>query len=96
MSSLPVCLIGGFRITHRGIAGTKITLSLKTMLAYLLLNRRQFHLRELLVGLFWGEHSGWRPRTCLSSSLWRLHLDWWSEEERLVRSGFQILATALR
>jgi DNA-binding SARP family transcriptional activator len=42
------------------------------LLAYLLLHRQHCHSREVLAGVFWGDQSEERSRSCLSTALWRL------------------------
>ena len=73
MSSLRVFLFGGFQITHLGDCACERTLtrSVQALLAYLLLHRR-YHPRDTLLGLFWGDHSEERARSCLSTALWRV------------------------
>lgn len=74
MSSLRICLFGGFQIAHHDDPGanSRITRSVKSLLAYLLLFRHRIHPREVLAGLFWGDHSEDRARSCLSTAIWRL------------------------
>ena len=74
MSSLRVFLFGGFQIAHDGdpTANNKMTRGVKALLAYLLLFRHRIHPREVLAGLFWGDHSEERARSCLSTALWRV------------------------
>jgi DNA-binding SARP family transcriptional activator len=73
MTTLRICLFGSVRISHaRWDAEVKITRAVQTLLAYLLLYRHRIHPREVLVGLFWGEYSEERARSCLSTTLWRL------------------------
>ena len=74
MSSLRICLFGGFQIAHHDdpTANSKITRGVKALLAYLLLFRHRIHPREVLAGLFWGDHSEDRARSCLSTAIWRL------------------------
>ena len=74
MSSLRVCLFGGFQIAHDSdpTANNKMTRGVKALLAYLLLFRHRIHPREVLTGLFWGDHSEERARSCLSTALWRV------------------------
>ena len=74
MSSLRVFLFGGFQIAHDGdpTPNNKMTRGVKALLAYLLLFRHRVHPREVLAGLFWGDHSEERARSCLSTALWRI------------------------
>jgi DNA-binding SARP family transcriptional activator len=46
--------------------------AVQSLLAWLLLHRRKTHARETLAGLFWGEQTEARARSCLSTALWRL------------------------
>jgi DNA-binding SARP family transcriptional activator len=46
--------------------------AVKALLGYLTLFRHRFHAREVLAGLFWGDSSEKRARSCLSTTLWRL------------------------
>jgi len=43
-----------------------------SLLAYLLLQPRQFIPRARIMDIFWGEHAEARARSCLNSALWRL------------------------
>jgi len=97
MSSLPICLFRGFQIAYQSSfkADTKITRSAKGLLAYLLLFRHRIHQREALAGLFWSDHSQKGARSCLNSSLRRLRLDCWSDEEWRVGSEFLIFTIAM-
>ena len=61
------------RITHdEWPTETKISRTAKAILAYLTLFRQRFHAREVLAGLFWGDHREDRARSCLSTAIWRL------------------------
>jgi DNA-binding SARP family transcriptional activator len=55
-----------------GSSGSKVTHTVQALLAYLLLQPHRSHSREVLAGLFWGEHNQDRARSCLSTTLWRL------------------------
>jgi DNA-binding SARP family transcriptional activator len=73
MDLLKISLLGTFRIDHPGLpAGGKIPRSIQILLAYLLLFRHRLHPREVLTGLFWGDHQEERARGCLSTALWRM------------------------
>ena len=97
MSSLPICLFGGFQITRKAdvIPDAQITRSARDLLAYLLLFKQRIHPREMLAGLFWSGHSQKSARSCLNSALRRLRLDWWSDEEWRVGSEFLIFSIAM-
>ena len=94
MSSLRICLFRGFQIAHHDdpTANSKITRSVKALLAYLLLFRHRIHPREVLVGLFWGDHNEERARSCLSTALWRLRR---VLEPRGVPRGTYLLTTPM-
>jgi len=51
---------------------SELTRTLQAFLAYLLLNRARSHSRDSLAGVFWGNESEERARSCLSTTLWRL------------------------
>ncbi len=73
MNALRVCLFGSVRIAHDAWAGeVKVTRAVRSLLAFLLIHRHRMHPREVLAGLFWGDQSEERARSCLSSALWRL------------------------
>ncbi|MBI5015277.1 MAG: hypothetical protein HZB55_07265 [Deltaproteobacteria bacterium] len=44
----------------------------RSLLAFLLVHRHRLHARESLSGVFWGDASEERARSCLSTALWRL------------------------
>lgn len=46
--------------------------AVKALLAYLILFSERIHARDVLAGLFWGDSSENRARSCLSTALWRL------------------------
>ncbi len=74
VGELRVSLLGGVRIEY-GSGATpagRITRSLQTLLAYLILQRHRRHPREVLSGLFWGDQPEYRARGCLNTALWRL------------------------
>ncbi len=73
MSVLRICLLGQVRIAHADSPSpVKVTHRIQALLAYLLLQRQRSHPRETLAGLFWGDHSQERARSCLNTALWRL------------------------
>ena len=73
MGALRICLLGVMRITHdEWPMETRLSRTVKELLAYLTLFRHRIHAREVLAGLFWGDHSDDRARSCLSTALWRL------------------------
>jgi len=73
MGALRICLLGVMRITHdEWPMETRLSRTVKELLAYLTLFRQRIHAREVLAGLFWGDHSDEKARSCLSTALWRL------------------------
>ena len=44
----------------------------QSLLAYLVLKRKQTHLREHLINLFWGEHPEKKARRSLTTALWHI------------------------
>lgn len=73
MSNLRVFLFGGVRILHDSWPqGIKLTPTLQSLLAYLLLNRHRCHPRDVIATLFWGDQPDQRARNCLSTAMWRL------------------------
>lgn len=73
MSALRIFLFGGGRVLHQDRPeGVKLTRGARALLAYFLLYRRSTHSREVLAGLFWGDQSEERARSCLNTALWRL------------------------
>jgi DNA-binding SARP family transcriptional activator len=50
----------------------RLTRLLQSLLAYLLVYRDRSHSRDVLVGVFWGDESEERGRSCLTTALWRL------------------------
>lgn len=73
MGDLRISLFGGVRITHESWdRAEKLSRIPQLLLAYLLLDRRRFHSRDVLANLFWSEHSQKRARNCLNTALWRL------------------------
>lgn len=73
MDLLKISLLGTFRVEYPELPTEgKITRSIQSFLAYLLLFRHRLHPREVLTGLFWGDHREERARGCLSTTVWRL------------------------
>ena len=73
MSSVRISLLGIVRVSHPGLtAKNRMGRAVKSLLGYLTLFRHRFHTREVLAGLFWGDSSEKRARSCLSTTLWRL------------------------
>jgi DNA-binding SARP family transcriptional activator len=73
MGTLRIRLFGGVRVAHDGQPPIQhVTRAVQSLLAYLLLHRQRLHPREVLAGVFWGDQSEDRARSCLSTALWRL------------------------
>jgi DNA-binding SARP family transcriptional activator len=73
MGILQITLFGGVRVTHDNwLNEVKLTREMQSLLAYLLLQRHRAHSREVLVGVFWGEHSQENAHRALNTALWRL------------------------
>lgn len=73
MAALRIQLFGTVQLWHDGLGeGVRLTHAAQSLLAWLLLHRRQTHARETLAGLFWGDQSEARGRSCLSTTLWRI------------------------
>lgn len=73
MSSVRISLLGIVRVTHQGLpTENSMGRAVRELLGYLTLFRHRFHAREVLAGLFWGNSSEKRARSCLSTTLWRL------------------------
>jgi DNA-binding SARP family transcriptional activator len=50
----------------------RLTRTTQELLAYLLLNNRRSHPREVIHGMFWGDYPEERARNCLNTAFWRL------------------------
>jgi DNA-binding SARP family transcriptional activator len=73
MAALRIQLFGAVQLSHAGrVQNERLTHSVQSLLAWLLLHRRKVHARETLAGLFWGDESEARGRSCLSTTLWRI------------------------
>src|SRR5687767_4284807 len=73
MAMMKVFLFGGVRIAHDDQpADPRATKSIQALLAFLVIHRHHPHRRDVLAGLFWGDSSESRARSCLSTALWRL------------------------
>jgi len=70
---LRITLFGNFRVSYEEEpCEIALTRTAQALLAFLLLNRQRLHSREVLAGLFWGDHTEDQARNCLSTALWRL------------------------
>ena len=85
MSSLPVCIFGGFPITRNS----------KSFPAYPLLCKQQTHPQKMLADLLWSDHSNAGARSWVSTALKRLRLDCLSDEKRRGKSELFIFPIAL-
>ncbi len=73
MSSLSISLFGSFRISRDNRSlDLKVPRAALALLAYLLVYHQRSHPRDILAGLFWGDHAQERARSCLNTALWRL------------------------
>jgi DNA-binding SARP family transcriptional activator len=73
MSMLRIYLLGGCRISHEGWQSkVVVTRTVQGLLAYLLLHRHQYQLREVLIDLFWQNQNPTQARRCLNTAIWRL------------------------
>ena len=73
MDTLAIFLFGQARVLHPGNTEAQpIARGLYELFAYLLLERKRQHKREVLADLLWGERDGSQARSCLSTALWRL------------------------
>jgi DNA-binding SARP family transcriptional activator len=72
-SALQIRLFGTVQVAHKSRPSeVRPTHAVQSLLAYLVLNRRKTHAREVLSGLFWGEHTEAQARSCMSTALWRV------------------------
>ncbi|MBM4288197.1 MAG: hypothetical protein FJ135_08625 [Deltaproteobacteria bacterium] len=73
MGTLHIHLLGsiylGYEQQPRQI---KLTRSVTSLLAFLLLQRYRLHPREVLAGIFWGNQREEQARRCLNTAMWRL------------------------
>jgi DNA-binding SARP family transcriptional activator len=73
MAALRIQLFGAVQLSHAGrTQDARLTHAVKSLLAWLLLHRGKVHARETLSGLFWGDLSEARGRSCLSTTVWRI------------------------
>jgi DNA-binding SARP family transcriptional activator len=73
MKTLRVFLFGCPRIyTNPDDSEVRLTRVVQTLLAYLLIQRKRTHSREVLAGLLWSDNKQERARACLNTALWRL------------------------
>ncbi len=92
MGILRIRLFGTMQVAHDDRPRTNRAIhAVQALLAYLVLQRKRVHAREVLAGLFWGEHTETRARSCLSTALWRLRQ--FLEPEGVTR-GTYLLATS--
>src|SRR5215212_7435626 len=73
MSNLQIKLFGCVQVTHDNWrTEIKLTRDIQALLAYLLIQRRRVHSREVLAGIFWGECSQEKSHGSLNTALWKL------------------------
>ena len=73
MGGFQIFLFGRVRVLREGQPSEiNLTPALQLLFAYLLLERRRFHPREVLAGLFWSDASPKSARSCLNTAVWRL------------------------
>jgi len=73
MNSLQITLFGCVRGTHDNwLTEIKLTRDIQALLAYLLIQRHRIHSREVLAGIFWGEHTQAKSHGSLNTALWKL------------------------
>lgn len=73
MSTLRISLFGSVRVEdERNPANSKLTNTISTLLAYLILYRQRTHPRDVLANLLWSDYPQERARGCLNTALWRL------------------------
>lgn len=73
MQPLRIHLFGRVRIFNPESAEpARVTHNVQALLAYLMLHRQRSHSREVLAGLFWGDHPQERARGSMNTTLWRL------------------------
>lgn len=87
MSTLKLFLFGGMRV-YRSDCPDEINLTpvLKSLLAFLVLNRHRSFQRETLMEMFWGDMEESRASSCLSTALWRLRVA--IEADRIVKGSY--------
>jgi DNA-binding SARP family transcriptional activator len=73
MSNLQITLFGCVRVSHNNwLTEVKLTRDTQALFAYLLLQRHRIHSREVLAGIFWGEHTQEKSHGSLNTALWKL------------------------
>jgi DNA-binding SARP family transcriptional activator len=70
---LRISLFGAMKISFVSSSGeVRLTRATQELLAYLLLNNRRSHPREVIHGIFWGDYPEEQARNCLNTAFWRL------------------------
>jgi DNA-binding SARP family transcriptional activator len=70
---LRISLFGAMKIGFDALPEeVRLTRTTQELLAYLLLNNRRSHPREVIHGMFWGDYPEERARNCLNTAFWRL------------------------
>lgn len=73
MTLLRIALLGSVTIARDNLpAPLRVTRTGQTLLAYLLVNGRRQHPRDVLSALLWGDQSQTQAQRCLNTALWRL------------------------
>jgi DNA-binding SARP family transcriptional activator len=73
MSILQITLLGCVRVTHNNwLTEIKLTRDIQALLGYLLIQRHRIHSRDVLAGIFWGEHTQEKSHGSLNTALWKL------------------------
>ncbi|PKN92465.1 MAG: response regulator receiver protein [Chloroflexi bacterium HGW-Chloroflexi-6] len=74
MNNLRISLFGSVRVENdlNPANNAKLTNTISTLLAYLILYRQRAHPRDVLASLLWSDYPQERARGCLNTALWRL------------------------
>jgi hypothetical protein len=71
MSLLRISLFGSAQLQHLDspIKTSKMTRAIQVLLAYLLMEHRRLHPREVLADIFWADNDIVRARKCLNTTV---------------------------
>src|SRR5690606_11472698 len=73
MNILRIKLLGNLEVSRGGKPlAAPSTRKARSLLAFLVLNRRRLHSRDVLAGEFWGDSPQDRARQSLRTTLWRI------------------------
>lgn len=73
MTTLKIFLFGGMRVIRSDCQDqVDLTLKLRSLLAFLVLQRHRSHPRETLMEIFWRDMDEASANKCLSTAMWRL------------------------